>query len=160
MLKIDQSISYILYCLITLCSVFGKDREEGRAGPHKKRQNNIYTQSLSAPPHLKKQCNIQAFHIALNILQLYFSSSKIQQVDSSISLQYRMHRSCLGMRSSGKAERAVESTQWSLVLFHSSQKNCHCTLQRPCHQLNDAFQYGRGKDYKSLSSLRPLFSCG
>lgn len=124
-LKIEQSISYILYCLVTLCSVFGKDREEGRAEqppPHPTpKKDKIFTPSLSLPPpHLKKQCNIQAFHITLNILHLYFSSSKIQQVESSISLQYRMHRSCLGMCSSGKGERAVKSTQWSLVLFHSS----------------------------------------
>lgn len=92
MLKIEQSISYILYCLVTLCSVFGKDRR-GQSRP-KKKDRAIFTHSLSLPPpHLKKQCNIQAFHIILNILHPISTSAAVRYSKSkiSISLEYRTY---------------------------------------------------------------------
>jgi len=81
-LKIEQSISYILYCLVTLCSVFGKDRR-GQSRPKKDRA--IFTHSLSLPPpHLKKQCNIQAFHIILKILHPISTSAAVRYSKSKI----------------------------------------------------------------------------
>lgn len=80
-LKIEQSISYILYCLVTLCSsVFGKDRR-GQSRP-KKRQSNIYTQSLSAPSPSSEtvQHSGISHHFKHSPPHFYFSSSKIQQV--------------------------------------------------------------------------------